>query len=100
MQGGNQVLLGDRAFLEILFQQLVFALGHEFDQGFVAGLGVGGQAVGNLAGDFAASVSVGGVIESLHGHQVNHAVESLCVRNWQLDRNTVAAPALDQVIDQ
>ena len=101
MQRGDQVLLGNRALGEVLFHQLVLALGHQFDQRFVRGLGVGcDQAGGNLA-------------RSCRGHR-----RSACSRNasivtrsttpWnplriddgQLHRNAAAAPALVQIVDQ
>ncbi len=67
MQRGDQVLFSDGALLEVLFHQLVFALGHQLDQRLMAGFGVGGQAGGNLH-DLAAAVAAGGVVEGLHGY--------------------------------
>jgi hypothetical protein len=66
----------------------------------VAGLGVGSQAGGNLAGDLAAAIAAGGVIEGLHGDQIDHAVKALGAGDGQLDGHTVAAPAVDHVVDQ
>ncbi len=61
VERGDEVLFGDGALLEVLFHELVFAFGDQLDEGFVAGLGVGGQRGGNFAGDFAAAIAAGGV---------------------------------------
>ena len=58
VEGGDEVLLGDGALAEELLHELVFAFGHEFDEGLVRGLGVGFDGVGDLA-DLAAAVAVG-----------------------------------------
>ena len=79
VQGGDEVLFGDGALLEVLLHEFIFAFGDEFDESFVAGLGVCGYAGGDFAGDFAAAIAAGGVIESLHGDQVDYAVETLGV---------------------
>ena len=100
MQRGDEVLLGDGALLEVLLHQLVFAFGDQLDQRLVAGLGVGGHAGGNFAGDLAAAIAAGGVVIGLHGDQVDHAVEALGVGDGQLDGNAVAAPAVNKVVDQ
>ena len=50
VQCGDQVLLGDGALLEELLHQLVFAFGDQLDQRLVTRLGIGCEAVGNLAG--------------------------------------------------
>ena len=49
VEGGDEVLFGDGAVVEVLFHQLVFAFGDELDESFVAGLGVGSQAGGNFS---------------------------------------------------
>jgi hypothetical protein len=100
VEGGDKVLFGDGALLEVLLHQLVFAFGDQFDQRFVAGLGVGGYTGGNFAGDLTAAVAAGGVIESLHGDQVDYAVKALRVGDGQLDGNTGAAPAVLNIVEQ
>ena len=100
MQGGDQMLFGDGALLKVLFHQLVFTFGDELDKSFVARLGVGGEGGGNFGGDFAAAVAAGCVSESLHGDEVDDAVKSVGVDDGQLDGNTVAAPALVDVVDE
>ena len=87
-------------FGEVLLHQLVFAFGHQFDQRLVSGLGLRGEAGGNLAGDLAAAIAVGRVVEGLHGDQVDNAVEAAGIGDGQLDGHAVAAPALVQVVDQ
>ena len=67
MQCGDEVVLGDGAFLKIFFHQLVFAFGDELDESFVARLGVGSERGGNFSGDFAAAIAAGRVGVSLHG---------------------------------
>ncbi len=100
MQRGDEVIFGDGALLEVLFHQLVFAFGDELDESFVAGLGVGGERGGNFSGDFAAAIAAGRVGVSLHGDEIDDAVKALGVGDGQLDGNTVAAPALVQVVDE
>jgi hypothetical protein len=94
------MLFGDGALLEVLLHQLVLALGHQLDQRLVAGLGVGGHAGGNLAGDLAAAIAAGGVIEGLHGYQIDNAVEALGIGDGKLDGHAVAAPAVNKIVDQ
>ncbi len=93
------MLLGDGALFEILLHQLVFALGDQLDQRLMAGLCVGGKAVGDLA-DFAAAVAAWGVEERLHGHQVHDAMETLRIGDGQLDRDAITAPAVDKILDE
>ena len=71
-------------FSKILFHQLVFAFGDELDEGFVAGLGVGGERGGNFGGDFAAAIAAGRVGVGLHGDEIDDAVKALRVEmgNW------------------
>ena len=100
VERGDEVLFGDGALLEVLFHQLVFAFGDELDQSFVAGLGVGRERGGNFSGDFAAAVAAGRVGVGLHGDEIDDAVKALGVGDGQLDGNTVAAPALVQIVDE
>ncbi len=100
MQRGDQVLPGERAGVEVLLHQLVFAFRYELDQRLVAGLGVGGEAGGNLSGDLAAAVAAGGVIEGLHGDQIDDAAKALCAGDGNLDGHAVAAPAVNQFVKQ
>ena len=70
-----QVFFRQRPLLEELFHQLVVALGHHLDQGFVGLLG----GVGELGGDvahrgFAGAIAL--VAPSLHSDQVNQAAEA------------------------
>ena len=99
VERGDEVLLGDGAFGEVLFHELVFAFGDQFDEGFVGGLGAGDQAGGNFA-DLAAAVAIGRVVEGLHGDQVDDAVEAVGIGDGQLDGNAGAAPALVEVVDE
>jgi len=66
----------------------------------VAGLGVGSHAGGNLAGDFAAAIAAGGVIESFHGDEIHHAVKALGVGDGKLNGHAVAAPAVNEIVYQ
>ncbi len=100
MERGDEVVFGDGAFLEILFHQLVFAFGDELDESFVAGLGIGSERGGNFGGDFAAAIAAGRVGVSLHGDEIDDAVKALGVGDGQLDGNTVAAPALLQIVNE
>ena len=100
VQRGDEVLFGERAGLEVLLHQLVFAFGDQLDQSLVAGLGVGSQAGGNLGGHLAAAIAAGGVIEGLHGDQIDDAVKALGAGDGQLDGHAVAAPAVDQIVDE
>ena len=100
MERGDEVVFGDGAFLEVLFHQLVFAFGNELDESFVAGLGVGSERGGNFRGDFAAAIAAGRVGVGLHGDEIDDAVKALGVGDGQLDGNTVAAPALVQVVNE
>ena len=100
VQRGDQVIFGNGALLEIFFHQLVFAFGNQLDERFVAGLGVGREGGGNLRGGFAAAIAAGRVRVSLHGDEIDHAVKALRVDDGQLDGNTVAAPAIGQVVEQ
>ena len=99
VERGDEVLLGDGALGEVLFHQLVFAFGDQFDQRFVGGLGRLGEAGGNF-GDLAAAVAVGRVVEGLHGDQVDDAVKTVGVGDGQLDGDAGAAPALVQIVDE
>ena len=100
VERGDEVVFGDGALLEELFHQLVFAFGDELDESFVAGLGVGSERGGNFSGDFAAAVAAGRVGVGLHGDEIDDAVKALRVGDGQLDGNTVAAPALLQVVNE
>ena len=100
MQGCNEVLFGDGSLLEVLLHQLVLALGHQFDQSLVAGLGVGGEAGRNFRSNLAAAIAAGSVVVGAHGDQIDHAVETFGAGDGQLDGNTVAAPAVDQVVHE
>ena len=84
VERGDEVLLGDGALGEVLFHQLVFAFGDQLDQRFVRGLGLRREAGGNFAGDLAAAIAAGRVVEGLHGDQVDDAVKSLAseMGNW------------------
>ena len=100
VERGDEVLFGERAGLEVLLHQLVLAFGDQLDESLVAGLGVGGQVGGDFGGDLAAAIAAGGVIVGLHGDQIDDAVEAFRAGDGQLDGNTVAAPAVDQVVDE
>ena len=97
---GDEVIFGDGAFLEVLFHQLVFAFGNELDESFVAGLGVGRERRGNFRGGFAAAIAADGVGVGLHGDEIDYAVKALGVDDGQLDGNTVAAPALGEIVEE
>ena len=67
VQGGNQILFGNRAFVEEFFHQLVVAFGNQLDQLFVRLLGGAGQIGGYLTFlAFTASAEL--VSVSLHTH--------------------------------
>ena len=100
VERGDEVLGRQRALVEELFHQLVFAFGDELDESFVAGLGVGSERGGNFSGDFAAAVAAGSVGVGLHGDEIDDAVKALRVGDGQLDGNTVAAPAVLQIVDE
>ncbi len=100
MERGDQVVFGDGAFLEVLFHQLVFTLGDQLNESFVAGLGIGSERGGNLCGDFAAAIAAGRVGVRLHGDEIDDAVKALRVRDGQLDGNTVAAPAIVEIVHE
>ena len=91
---------GKRALVEELFHQLVFAFGDELDESFMAGLGVGRERGGNFSGDFAAAVAAGRVGVGLHGDEIDDAVKALGVGDGQLDGNTVAAPAVVEIVNE
>src|SRR5207253_10774326 len=67
VQSGNQILFGNRAFVEEFFHQLVVAFGNQLDQLFVRLLGGAGQIGGDLT-FLAFSVSAELVSVSLHTH--------------------------------
>ena len=67
MQGGDQVILGYGAFLEVLLHQLVFAFGYQLNQRLMAGLGIGGQA-GRELNNLAAAIAAGRIVEGFHGY--------------------------------
>ena len=67
MERGDEVIFIDGALLEVLFHQLVFALGDQLYQCLVAGFGIGGQRGWNL-NHLAAAVAAGGVAEGFHGY--------------------------------
>ena len=92
MQCGDQMLLGNRALGEVLLHQLVFALGHQFDQRLVRGLGGAASVGGNLA-DLAAAIAARRVEERLHRHQIHHAMKSLRIADGQLHRARIAGPS-------
>ena len=100
MERGDEVVFRDGAFFEVLFHQLVFAFGDELDESFMAGLGVGRERGGNFSGDFAAAIAAGRVGVGLHGDEIDDAVKTLRIRDGQLDGNTVAAPALLQIVNE
>ena len=66
----------------------------------MAGLGVGGQRGGNFSGDFAAAIAAGRVGVSLHGDEIDDAVKAVGVGDGQLDGNTVAAPAVVEIVHE
>ena len=100
MERGDEVLGRQRALVKELFHQLVFAFGDELDESFVARLGVGSERGGDFSGDFAAAVAAGSVGVGLHGDEIDDAVKAVGVRDGQLDGNTVAAPALLQIVNE
>ncbi len=93
MQRGDQVIFGDGAFLEILFHQLVFALGDELNESFVARLGVSSERGGNFSGDFAAAIAAGRVGISLHGHKIDDAMKAVAHRRWATGREHSCGPS-------
>ena len=99
VERGDEVLLGNGAFGEVLFHELVFAFSDQFDQGFVGGFGAGNQAGGDFV-DLASTVAVRRVEEGLHSDQVDDAVETTGIGNWKLDGDTGATPALVEIVDE
>ena len=101
VERGDQVVFGDGALLEIFLHQLVFAFGDELDESFVARLGIGSERGRNFSGrDHTAAVAAGRVGVSLHGDEIDDAVKALRVRDGQLDGNTVAAPAVVEIVHE
>jgi len=49
VERGDEVVFSDCAFLEILFHELVFAFGYQFDESLVAGFGFSNERGGNFA---------------------------------------------------
>ena len=92
VERGDKVFLGDGALLEVLFHQFVFAFGNQLDEGLVPGLGIGCQEAGNSGRNFAMAIAAGRVAISLHGDQVDYAVEALRVDDGELDRDDFSRP--------
>ena len=76
VQRRDQVFFRDGSLFEKLFQQRVVALGYQFHQFFVLGLGFVFHVGGNL-GFFALAVAAQFVGVSLHGDQIDHAAKIL-----------------------
>ena len=100
MQRGDQVLLGNSTLGKVHLHQLVFAFGHQFHQRLMGCFGLGGQAGRDFAGDLAAAVAPGGVMEGLHRHQIDHAMKALGVRDGQLHGHAIPAPAVAHIVNQ
>jgi hypothetical protein len=99
VERGDEVLFSDCAFLEILFHELVFAFGYQLDESLVAGFGFR-----RARREFRLRLCRGhrrrGIGKGLHGDEIDYAVKSLGVGDGQLDGNTVAAPALVNVVNE
>ncbi len=95
VQCGNQVLFGDGPLVEKLFHQLVFAFSHNFHQLFMRFFGCG-LKLGRDRPFFAFSATSHFVCVSLHGDQVDHALEALLAADRNLHRNHQPAEGADQ----
>ena len=100
MQCGDEMVFRDGALLEVLLHQFVFPFGDQLDESFVAGFGVGRVRSRNFSRDFAAAIASGRVGVGLHRDEIDHAVKAVGVGDGQLDGNTIAAPALVQIVDE
>ena len=86
VQRRDQVFLRDGSLFEELFQQRVVALGHQFHQLFVLGLGLVFHVGGNL-GFFPLAVAAQFVGVGLHGDQIDHAAKVFLFPNGQFQRD-------------
>ena len=90
MQSGDDVLFVDGALLEELLHELVVALGHQFDQALVRGLGLFFHVGGNRA-DLRLAVAAHLVGVGVHLDQVDDAGKALLRAHGQLNGNHGAA---------
>ena len=90
VQSGDDVLFVDGAFLEELFHERVVALGDQFDQALVRGLGLLFH-VGGDGADLRLAVAAHLVGVGVHLHQVDDAGEALLRADGQLNGNHGAA---------